>query len=280
VNTSRVLAFEQSLPRGERASDNSRISNIQGSAARKAEQDIKVATQVALAISHRPIYMRRFSCRPRILQVTSLIPNQTSIAPGLHSRRSLRTVSPLPQSFNIMAPIAVDQAVEAPVAPTTTKAAVAAPALSNGTSTSTTTAKTPAIARYDANDPATTTELLVSIIERDGGVIVENIISQELAGRIKTELKPYFDTDKVDPSGFFPETTQRATGLFARSDACVELAMNKTYIDVANAMLSSTYTYWNGQVQETVTSKPIISSTVGFRVNPGGRQQALHRDDG
>ena len=170
-----------------------------------------------------------------------------------------------------MAPIAVDDhVVEAPV--TVNKAA--AVGVSNGA------VSKPTIARYDANDPATTTELLVSIIERDGGVIVENIISKELAGRIRTELKPYFDTDKVDPSGFFPHTTQRATGLFARSDACVELGMNKTYIDVANAMLSSTYTYWNGQVQETVTSKPIISSTVGFRVNPGGRQQALHRDDG
>ncbi|KAK5056219.1 hypothetical protein LTR84_012772 [Exophiala bonariae] len=176
-----------------------------------------------------------------------------------------------------MAPIAVDDHVaDTPI--TLNKAAAGAQAaaapVSNGA------VSKPTIARYDANDPATTTELLVSIIERDGGVIVENIISKELAGRIRTELKPYFDTDKVDPSGFFPHTTQRATGLFARSDACVELAMNKTYIDVANAMLSSTYTYWNGQVQETVTSKPIISSTVGFRVNPGGRQQALHRDDG
>lgn len=175
----------------------------------------------------------------------------------------------LQQTFN-MAPMAVDEhVVESPAAATKAAAAV-----SNGTTTK------PTIARYDANDPATTTELLVSIIERDGGVIVENIISKELAGRVRTELKPFFDTDKVDPSGFFPHTTQRATGLFARSDACVELAMNKTYIDVANTMLSSTYTYWNGQVQETVTSKPIISSTVGFRVNPGGRQQALHRDDG
>jgi ectoine hydroxylase-related dioxygenase (phytanoyl-CoA dioxygenase family) len=138
----------------------------------------------------------------------------------------------------------------------------------------------PKLARCDANDPTTTTELLVEIIERDGGVIVENIISQELAGRVKAELKPYFDTDKFDPSGFFPHTTQRATGLLARSDACVELAMNPTYIDVANKMISSTYTYWTGQRQETVTAKPIISSTVGFRVNPGGRQQALHRDDG
>jgi len=138
----------------------------------------------------------------------------------------------------------------------------------------------PKIARCDAKDPATTTELLVSIIERDGGVIVENIISQDLATQIKSDLKPYFDTDRVDPSGFFPTTTQRATGLLAKSDACVELALNPTYISVANAMISSTYTYWTGQKQETVTAKPIISSTVGFRVNPGGRQQDLHRDDG
>jgi hypothetical protein len=71
----------------------------------------------------------------------------------------------------------------------------------------------PNLTRCDATDPATTTELLISIIERDGGVIVENLISQELATQIKSDLKPYFDTDRVDPSGFFPHTTQRATGL-------------------------------------------------------------------
>ena len=137
----------------------------------------------------------------------------------------------------------------------------------------------PAIARVDGNAASTTTELLVSIIQRDGGVIVENLISTELASQIKTDLKPYFDTDKVDASGFFPHTTQRATGLLGKSDACVELALNPIYIDVANAMISSTFTYWSGQRQETVTSKPVISSTVGFRVNPGGKQQGLHRDD-
>ena len=170
----------------------------------------------------------------------------------------------------IMAPIATEDIVNTPAVSTK---AVQIPSTSNGT------ADKPTIARYDATDPATTTELLVSILERDGGVIVENLITKELAAQIKAELKPYFDTDKVDPSGFFPHTTQRSTGLLARSPGCVDLAMNKTYIDVANAMLSSTFTYWSGQKQETVTSKPIISSTVGFRVNPGGRQQGLHRDD-
>ncbi|KAK5467755.1 hypothetical protein LTS15_000728 [Exophiala xenobiotica] len=167
-----------------------------------------------------------------------------------------------------MSPIAVENITEALAPPQKDIRHV------NGSS------KKPTIARCDANDPATTTELLVSIIERDGGVIVENLISEELARRIKSELKPYFDTDKKDCSGFFPDTTQRATGLLGRSDGCVELATNPTYINVANKMLSSTYTYWSGQEQETVTSKPIISSTVAFRVNPGGRQQVLHRDDG
>ncbi len=120
-----------------------------------------------------------------------------------------------------MAPIAVEETtvVEAPVVSKkilTSNGSAAAPGK-------------PTIARYDARDPATTTELLVSVLERDGGVIVENIISQELATRIKAELKPYFDTDRVDPSGFFPHTTQRATGLLGRSDGCVELATNPTY---------------------------------------------------
>ena len=137
----------------------------------------------------------------------------------------------------------------------------------------------PKLEQRDATDPSTTTELLVSIIERDGGVILENLISQELSTRIRSDLKPYFDSDRVDPSGFFPHTTQRATSLLGKSDACVELACNTTFINVTNAMVSSTYTYWSGDTQETVTSKPIISSTVGFRVNPGGKQQALHRDD-
>ena len=89
-----------------------------------------------------------------------------------------------------------------------------------------------------------------------------------------------FDTDKVDPSGFFPETTQRATGLLGYSDGCVDLACNAIFNAIAEHYLNSEFKYWVGQTQHAVISKPQISSTVGFRVNPGGRQQGLHRDDG
>ena len=133
--------------------------------------------------------------------------------------------------------------------------------------------------RLDTLEASTTPEKAISCIERDGGVIIENLISQELAEQIKSDLKPHFDKDIPDKYGFFPATTQRATGLLGISDACVELACNPFYIAVANALVSSTFTFWRDERQVTASGKPIISSTVGFRVNPGGKQQVLHRDD-
>ncbi|KAJ5398052.1 hypothetical protein N7509_006165 [Penicillium cosmopolitanum] len=100
----------------------------------------------------------------------------------------------------------------------------------------------PSFVRLDAAKVSTTPAQVIEVLEREGGVIIENLISQELAQQIKTDLKPHFDGDTPDKYGFFPETTQRASGLLGISDACVELAL-------------------------------------GFRVNPGGRQQVLHRDD-
>lgn len=137
----------------------------------------------------------------------------------------------------------------------------------------------PTIARVNALDPETSPEKLVEILKRDGGVIVENLISTELAGEIRKDLKPLFERDIPDKYGLFPQTTQRATGLLADSDACVELVCNKLFTDVANIMVSSYHTMWRGDHQVTIGGKPILSAALGFRVNPGGKQQVLHRDD-
>ncbi|CAF0770345.1 unnamed protein product [Didymodactylos carnosus] len=134
------------------------------------------------------------------------------------------------------------------------------------------------IARIPAMN-ATAENEIVEHLERDGVVIVTGMFSRDHIEQVKQDLVPHFDSDVVDQSGFFPSTTQRATGLFSISRACVDLAMHPLYLTVANRMLTSIYTFYRGSEKHTAVSKPIISSTVGFRVNPGGRQQALHRDD-
>lgn len=135
------------------------------------------------------------------------------------------------------------------------------------------------ITRLSALDPKTTPELIETLLSRDGAVAIESLASPSLCAQVRADLKPHFDSDKVDARGFFPTTTQRATGLFAHSDACVELALNPLFQAVAERLLNSTYIYWEGQKTKTVTGKPQIASTVGFRINPGGKQQPLHRDD-
>lgn len=63
-------------------------------------------------------------------------------------------------------------------------------------------AEKPTIDRVDATNPEITLEKLVEILERDGGVIVENLISQELAGEIRKDLKPLFEREFPTSMGF------------------------------------------------------------------------------
>lgn len=133
------------------------------------------------------------------------------------------------------------------------------------------------IVRVNAADASV--EFLLETLERDGGIIIENLISPDVAAQIRTDLKPYFDADGGDVSGFFPKTTRRAIGLLGISDGCVDVALHPLLTEVASRLLTSKYEYWVGQERHTAVSKPQISSTVGFQVNPGGRQQGLHRDE-
>ncbi|CAF1537083.1 unnamed protein product [Adineta steineri] len=119
---------------------------------------------------------------------------------------------------------------------------------------------------------------ILESLRRDGVAIVTGMFSKDHTDQVIKDLAPHFNSDVIDESGFFPSTTQRATGLFAISRACIDIAMHPLFLSVANRLLTSTYTLYYGPEKHIATSKPIISSTVGFRVNPGGKQQALHRD--
>lgn len=130
-----------------------------------------------------------------------------------------------------------------------------------------------------ANDPSITATLLESILQRDGAVIVKSLVPESLCQQIREDLKPIFNADKPDAAGFFPTTTKRAHGILAHSDASAELVVNPLFQSVAERVLNSNYTYWEGQSQKKVVGKPQIASIVGFRVEPGGSQQPLHRDD-
>lgn len=137
----------------------------------------------------------------------------------------------------------------------------------------------PQLTRLSCKDAATTCGKVVDILRRDGGVILTGFVNLELTRSMSSEMRPLFDADGGDQSGFFPSTTRRATGLLGASDGCVELATNKLWIDVCNTVLTSTCRPWYGERRATFTAKPILTGTFGFQIHPGSRAQELHRDD-
>ncbi|CAF1033872.1 unnamed protein product [Rotaria magnacalcarata] len=134
------------------------------------------------------------------------------------------------------------------------------------------------VARVSATSPTAEFDI-IKHIERDGVVIVTGMFSRDHIEQVKKDLAPYFDSDTPDQSGFFPTTTQRANHVFGISRACIDMCMHPLLLAVGDRLLTSTYHYYRGLEKCTAVSKPIISATNSFRINPGGRQQALHRDD-
>ncbi len=124
-------------------------------------------------------------------------------------------------------------------------------------------------------DPQIVLPDVLAALDRDGGVIVENMLGQAGAGRIRDELAADFDRWKPGSRSdldvwqtFHGARTIRFTGLAARSDAFVQYGLlNPLLLAVSDALLlANAADYWlnTGQV---------------MAVGPGEPAQYLHRDE-
>jgi hypothetical protein len=119
---------------------------------------------------------------------------------------------------------------------------------------------------------ATATDIK-AITDRDGCVIVEDVLSPELLARINADVDPYLEG--MDPvrdfgamaegGGFLPKTN-RLEGLVEKSDAVVEVILDERYQEWVASVLTwgTDYQYNAGQVIE---------------IGPGDPAQTLHRDE-
>ena len=75
---------------------------------------------------------------------------------------------------------------------------------------------------------------LTSAIERDGAVIVENLIDAGQAQATLDELRPHIEATPTGPDDFAGHQTTRTGALVARSPACRELILNDSIIETCN----------------------------------------------
>jgi ectoine hydroxylase-related dioxygenase (phytanoyl-CoA dioxygenase family) len=121
--------------------------------------------------------------------------------------------------------------------------------------------------------PDADSDLLLSTIDRDGGLVVERLLDAAAVDRIDAELAPAVASrrpgfrDGFDDS-FYGTNTIRVQGIAAKSRTFVdEYLLHPTLLEIADrVLLPYCGDYWMSQ-SETIF------------IGPGNERQALHRDD-
>lgn len=121
--------------------------------------------------------------------------------------------------------------------------------------------------------PTATAAEIKETTDRDGAVIVRQVLSPDLLARISADLEPYLaginprtDYDG-DAYGAFLPKTKRLEGLAQKSDAVVEAILDRRYLEWAEENLE-----WCGEIQ--------LNAAQLIEIAPGEEAQVLHRDEG
>ncbi|NNE74682.1 MAG: phytanoyl-CoA dioxygenase family protein [Acidimicrobiales bacterium] len=81
------------------------------------------------------------------------------------------------------------------------------------------------------------TDEIVSVLRRDGCVVLDNLVTPEVMDRFRAEMQPYIDGTAPGGDTFSGRRTKRTGGLIARSATARELVMHPTVTGVVGSFL-------------------------------------------
>ena len=111
-------------------------------------------------------------------------------------------------------------------------------------------------------------EEILEALDRDAGVIIDNVLSNQQLKKIKEELNPYLLNTKEGQDDFTGFKTKRVGALMARSEECGVLALNPTINEVARKFLEPNSDGYQLHFTSAIDIAPLES------------KQILHRDRG
>lgn len=109
-------------------------------------------------------------------------------------------------------------------------------------------------------------EDLLEIILRDGGLILENVLSTDQVATVAKEIAPYVEATPTGRDDFTGNLTTRTGALVARSPACRELVLNETLEALCEGFLGPNCARHQLHLSQVI------------RIMPGQKAQSVHRD--
>lgn len=127
--------------------------------------------------------------------------------------------------------------------------------------------------------PTASVDDVIATIARDGGVIVEDFLTEHQLAEVREDLLPKIA--QVQPGGdeFSGFQTRRMSALFAKSRHMDAVATHPLFMGAARHFIDVPIVYGKGD--RTVTRRPglRIGVTQLIQIGPGEGAQVLHRDD-
>jgi len=120
---------------------------------------------------------------------------------------------------------------------------------------------------------------VVSVIQRDGGVIIEDFLTDEQLDGIRADLLPKMAALPAGSDDFAGRHTRRLSALFAHSRHMADIVTHPLLLGPAQQLINTPVTYWSGE--HTMSRKPglRIGATQLIQIGPSENAQRLHRDD-
>ncbi|MAV49762.1 MAG: phytanoyl-CoA dioxygenase [Hyphomonadaceae bacterium] len=112
----------------------------------------------------------------------------------------------------------------------------------------------------------TDAETISKVLDEDGALILDNVISEDFIRELRRETDPYMDGTDNGVDDFTGRKTTRTGGLLMRSQRCRELIAHADILDYSNAFLAP----YCERVQ--------LHLTQIIRIRPGETVQPIHRD--
>ncbi len=120
---------------------------------------------------------------------------------------------------------------------------------------------------------------VISVLEREGGVIIEAFLSPETLAGLREDLLPRMQSQAKGRDSFSGHRTRRLSRLFAHTRHIADVATHPLYLPVAEHFLSWTRTAWVGDRRLELKPDVRIGVTQAIQIGPGETAQPLHRDD-
>ncbi|KAH8812566.1 phytanoyl-CoA dioxygenase [Xylogone sp. PMI_703] len=147
------------------------------------------------------------------------------------------------------------------------------------------------ITTVPANAPI---DYILAIIERDGGVILKDLVTSDELATVEEELKPWSGKQRqhavngdgvngkaVNGDAFFiiPSQTILVPGLVGKSKKIAEICERPVLEELRQRILLEKYNVHREDWTEPNTVSPLLSLSLSMNIGYGAPRQRLHRDD-